>query len=396
MVIRGNTRGNGRQLAYYLLAPGENDHIRILDADGWDEMSEVEFSNLLYDMSVTAELTKSKKGLYHAQINPAIGEDKLMDDAKWFQAADILAKELGLENQRRAIVLHEKKGRIHAHCVWERYDHDKGKMVSDSFSRLAQDRARMEMERILEQEKTPRRNKNRPELKATLTELWQNTKTSKEFMREVDKAGYMLAEGTLRHPFMVVDENGRTYDLVRQLKGVRIKEVRERMRGAKLIHEKQAIEIMRARGEQDKGDTGDKGREKQKADGLGKPSPERQMENKADITKDKRAMEEIAREFAANRKDTFRLEEDQIRYNEAKDTYDGNAGDMTRRADGSAKDAARKFRDNKRDVQDDLTTEQMKVLERERLKQEFREKQKQDKEQKERNRGRDKGRDYEY
>lgn len=390
MVIRGNTRGNGRQLAYYLLAPGENDHIRILDADGWDEMTKVEFSNLLYDMSVTAELTKSKKGLYHAQINPAIGEDKLMDDTKWFQAADILAKELGLENQRRAIVLHEKKGRIHAHCVWERYDHDKGKMVSDSFSRLAQDRARMEMERILEQEKTPRRNKHRPELKATLTELWQNTKTAKEFMREVEKAGYMLAEGTMRHPFMVVDENGRTYDLVRQLKGVRIKEVRDRMRGAKLVHEKKAIELMRSRGEQDRGD--DNGEGKQKA----ALSPTGRSDNSRDITADRRKAEETARQFADSRKDALADKREQERFNATKQVFDRTAAEITADGQKKAKDAARSYKENKQDAQSGLTPEQIKALERERLKQEFKEKLQQDRKQRERNRSRDKGRDYEY
>lgn len=365
MVIRGNTRGNGRQLAYYLLNQGDNEYVRILDADGWDKMEPVEFSNLLYDMSVTVELTKSKKGLYHAQINPAIGEDRQMSKARWFEAADILGKELGLENQRRAIVLHEKKGRIHAHVVWERYDHERGKMVSDSFSRLAQDRARMEMERVLEQARTPRRNAHRPELKATLSELWQKTDTAKQFMREVDKAGYMLAEGTLRHPFMVVDENGRTYDLVRQLKGVRIKEVRERMKGQKLVHEKEAIEIMRAKGEAQ--DDGRDGRERQGA----KASPETRLlerqDNQRDITHDKRAAAERAREFAAGKKDMLRPEQEQQRYNQAQQDYTFTGQEITTDKKDAAKKAAYKFKENKPDIEQPLTPEQAKEQKRQRL-----------------------------
>lgn len=391
MVIRGNTRGNGRQLAHYLLNKGENDFVQILDADGLAQMQPVDFSNLLFDMSVTAELTKSKKGLYHAQINPAIGEDKLMDADRWFQAADILGKELGLENQRRAIVLHEKKGRVHAHVVWERYQHDTKTVVSDSFSRLAQDRARMEMERVLDLQKTPRRNANRPELKATLTELWQNTNTAKDFMREVDKAGYMLAEGTLRHPFMVVDENGRTYDLVRQLKGVRIKEVRERMRGQKLIHEKQAIEIMRAKGEQNKDESG-KG--KQKTEAAPQATSKERMDNRKDITSDKRAAENVAREFARSRKDMLRPEKEQTRFNEAKQEYDTTANEITNDKQQKEKDAARAFNENKQD----LTPQEAKEIERERLKQEFKEKLRQDREQLERQQkqDKDKGRDYDH
>lgn len=390
MVIRGGTRGNGRQLAHYLLNKGENDFVQILEADGWAQIQPVDFSNLLYDMSVTAELTKSKKGLYHAQINPAIGEDKFMDTERWLQSADILGKELGLDNQRRAIVLHEKKGRVHAHVVWERYDHDTGKIVSDSFSRLAQDRARMEMERVLDLQKTPRRNAHRPELKATLTELWQNTKTAKEFMREVDKAGYMLAEGTLRHPFMVVDEHGRTYDLVRQIKGVRIKEVRERMRGAKLIHEKKAIEIMRARGEQDKGGTDGKG--KQKAEASPKPANTTLEDNQRDITGDKRAAEQVAREFAGNRKGILRPDQEQIRFDEVMQRYDTATYDITADQQQKAKETARNFKDNKQD----LTPEEAKEQERERLRQEFKEELQKDREQRvwQRQRDRDRGRDY--
>lgn len=154
-----------------------------------------------------------------------------------------------MQEQRRVIVLHTKKGRTHAHVVWERYDHKRGKVISDSFSRLAQDRARKEMERVFKHTPTPHRNQHRPELKETLTNLWNQTETGKEFVKAVHDSGYLLAEGVPRHPFMVVDENGRSFDLVRQLKGARIKEVRQRLRHEKLTPEKEAIELMRQKQE---------------------------------------------------------------------------------------------------------------------------------------------------
>ena len=249
MVIRGNTRGNGRQLAQYLLTEGGNDQIHILDVDGRANATDAYLHQTLHGMSLSAELTKSQKGLYHAQINPAYAEDRRMTNKDWFRGADILAHELGLSEQRRVIVLHTKKNRTHAHVVFERYDHQTGKVISDSFSRLAQDRARKEMERVFEHAPTPHRNQHRPELKDTLTGLWQQTETGKDFIKAVHENGYLLAEGVPRHPFMVVDENGRSFDLVRQLKGVRIKEVRQRLRDETLIPEKQAIEIMRQKQE---------------------------------------------------------------------------------------------------------------------------------------------------
>lgn len=249
MVIRGNIRGNGQQLAHYLLREGGNDRIRVLDVAGRAHATDAYLHQTLHGMSLTAELTKSQKGLFHAQINPAYAEDQRMTDADWMKAADILSQELGYDGQRRVIVLHTKKDRTHAHVVFERYDQKTGKVIDNKFSRLAQDRARKEMERVFEHTPTPHRNKNRPELKERLTNLWQETETGPAFIQKVHDSGYLLAEGVPRHPFMVVDENGRSFDLVRQLKGVRIKEVRQRLRDAELIPEKEAIEIMRQRQE---------------------------------------------------------------------------------------------------------------------------------------------------
>ncbi|WP_421828366.1 relaxase/mobilization nuclease domain-containing protein [Larkinella sp.] len=249
MVIRGNTRGNGKQLAQYLISGEANENVQIVEVAGRVNAKADYLNQTLQSMSLTSELTKSNKGLYHAQINPAYSEDRSMTAKDWLKAADILGQQLGLDEQRRVIVLHTKKGRTHAHVVWERYDHKTGRVISDSFSRLAQDRARKEMERVFEHQPTPHRNQHRPELKEALTELWNQTETGKDFVRAVHANGYLLAEGVPRHPFMVVDEHGRSFDLVRQLKGIRIKDVRQRLRNEKLIPEKEAIELMRQKQE---------------------------------------------------------------------------------------------------------------------------------------------------
>lgn len=72
MVIRGNARGNGRQLASYLLAQKDNEGIRILDIDGQTNPDPKDLHRALFTMDISSELTKSEKGLYHAQINPAL------------------------------------------------------------------------------------------------------------------------------------------------------------------------------------------------------------------------------------------------------------------------------------------------------------------------------------
>ncbi|MFN8290196.1 MAG: relaxase [Chitinophagaceae bacterium] len=245
MVIKGKSRGNGAQLAVYLMRVADNDNVRVFDIRGTSQVDDLKAS--LIEMSLTSELTKSEKGLFHAQINPAYGEDKKMTHADWLNAADTLEEELSMNGQKRVIVLHEKKNRIHAHVVWERYDHEKGIMITDSFSGLAQDRARKTMEQKFGHERTPVRNLKRPEMKQVLSDLWQKTVTGKEFVKEAFQKGYMIAKGQLRRPYMVVDDTGRSFDLTRQLKGVKTKEVSEKLHKEKLPLEKDAIKACRDR-----------------------------------------------------------------------------------------------------------------------------------------------------
>lgn len=242
MVICGNSRGNGSQLASYLLTKGKNDNVSVFEIRG--TANENDLKKSLLEMSLTSELTKSEKGLYHAVINPGIGEDRFMTPDQWLRAADILENELRLSLQKRAIVFHEKNGRTHAHVVWERYDHETGKMISDSFSRLAQDRARKIMEQEFNHTRTPDRNLKRPEIKATLTELWGQFPDATSFMQAAQERGYVIASGTKR-PYMVIDSTGRSFDLVRQLEGVKTMEVRERFKATKLPKEKAAITQLR-------------------------------------------------------------------------------------------------------------------------------------------------------
>lgn len=225
-------------MASYLLKKADNDNVRLLGIRGTGR--ETDLRQSLVEMSLTSELTKSDKGLYHVQICPAYGEDKGMTDEDWVRAADILEQEAGYQDQKRAIVLHDKNGKVHAHVVWERYDHDKGIMKPNKFSRLAQDRARQIMEKEFGHARTPERNAHQPEMKQYLTDIWNQSENAEMFLAAIGEKGYTVAAGTQR-PYMVIDETGRSFDLVRQLKGVRTKDVRERFKTTKLVKEKEAI-----------------------------------------------------------------------------------------------------------------------------------------------------------
>jgi hypothetical protein len=196
-------------------------------------------------MSLSSEQTKGVNGLYHMQLNPNPkgGEDKRMKQEDWVKAAEIAETHLGLTNQKRVIVLHEKSGRVHAHIVWERYDHDKGRLISDSKNYKAQDKAREELERVFNHERTPqKRDKtHEPAHKERLTELWQSAKNGRDFIEKAQAAGYEIAKGLDRRPFKVISPEGVSLDLVRQLQGVNTKSVAEWLNSENLPLEAQAL-----------------------------------------------------------------------------------------------------------------------------------------------------------
>lgn len=195
-----------------------------------------------------AELTKAKQAYFHAEITPAYGEEAKMTGKDYQRCAGIIAEHLGYTNSRRVIVMHHKKGKSHAHVIFERYNYQTGKMVDNKHSRLKLVQARIQMEKEFGHKPMPLRNRNQKALKEVATKLWNDTAKGAEFVKAARKAGYMVAEGTANRPFMIVDKTGRSFNLVRQLEGVRTKEVRARLRGEKLTPEKQAIEIMRKEG----------------------------------------------------------------------------------------------------------------------------------------------------
>lgn len=242
MVIKGRSRSNGAQLADYLLNSKGNDRAQVLEVRGTTRPNDLQRS--LVEMSLSSELTKrGKLGLYHAQVNPAIGEDRPMTPADWLRAADILEQHLGFTGQKRAIVLHEKEGRLHGHVVWERYDHDTGKLRADGKNYEKHDKARAEIEQELSHERTPQRSEKEPADKDRLTELWQKNSNGSDFVKAAEQAGYYIAQGNDRRPFRVITPDGQSLDLVRQLDGIKTKEVRDRLQPirSELLTEGEAV-----------------------------------------------------------------------------------------------------------------------------------------------------------
>jgi hypothetical protein len=245
MVIRGKSRGDGRQLAQYLLSKRENDDVRVIDIRYCASENLVK---AVQEMEYTVELTDGQKGLFHAQLNPAIGEDKNLKIKDWLRMVDIAEEEYGLGGVKRAVVMHEKHGRKHLHVVWQRYDHETGKLRSDSYTHYKGRTAAQRIEEELGLTKTPwRAREKRDHIKKIVGPIWNKTKSPEGFINKLREQGYEVVTSQNRRPFMVMDEKGRTHDLVRSIPGAKTKDVRERFKHTKLRTDKEAIRAIRSK-----------------------------------------------------------------------------------------------------------------------------------------------------
>lgn len=241
-IIKGRIRGYGKGLGQYLLKIGNNEEVRIIEVDGDRSGNDSELISLLTDFSLMEKMTRSKQGIYHASINPPDAVALKMSDDDWLNSVDILAKELGFKNARRAVVYHRGKGgRPHVHIALERYSHDTGKMIPISHNYRKHDVARAKIEKAFSDTATPVRNVNRKAMKECLTRLWNETADAKSFMDLAKQEGYTIAAAYEQGKIVVIDQMPRAFKLVSHLDGIRVAEVRERFKGVHLAKEKDAL-----------------------------------------------------------------------------------------------------------------------------------------------------------
>lgn len=242
MIIKGSSH-SGKGLASYLMHD-KNDRAEVLDIRG--DLPR-DLKETLDDWRSDSLGTQCSKPLYHAQINP----DRVLTAEEWEKAIGIFEKAMGFENQPRVIVLHEYKGREHAHLVYSRID-EQGKAISDSWNYVHHEKAAREIERELGLEKTPGvfidRAGERPErtpshgemqqgertkldphaVKAEVSALYRSADSGRAFVAALDDAGYTLARGDQRG-YVLVDEMGGVHSLSR-MAAVKADGLRETLR----------------------------------------------------------------------------------------------------------------------------------------------------------------------
>ncbi|WP_028792849.1 relaxase/mobilization nuclease domain-containing protein [Thalassobaculum salexigens] len=248
MILVGNPRGGGRDLAQHLMKT-DNERVVVAELRGFiaDDLD-----GAFRETYAISRGTQCRQYLFSLSLNPP--RDAAVADSAFFQAVDQAEAKLGLTDQPRALVFHEKCGddgrvRRHAHVVWSRIDVEEMKAIPLPHSkRKLQDVARdlylehgWQMPRGLavSGERDPRnftlaewqqarRIKESPrEIKAAFQDSWAISDSKAALAHALQERGYWLARGDQRG-YVAVDRHGEVHNIAKRV-GIRTKAVRERI-----------------------------------------------------------------------------------------------------------------------------------------------------------------------
>lgn len=267
MILEGNQRSGAGQLARHLLNTQDNDHVEIHEISGF--VSDT-VHGAFQEIKASACGTKCRQYMFSVSLNPPHKADVPIEAFE--QAIAEMEDRLGLKGQPRVIVLHEKEGRRHAHCVWSRIDpqsmtainlpHYKRKLNElskelylnhgweipqgfiDKAYRNPLNFTREEWQQAKRTDEDPRL------LKALFIRAWESSDSAKAFAHALKAHGFWLARGE-RRGFVAVDYKGEVYSLSRWA-GVKPKILQERLGNAETLPSLQEVRTEIAQGMSEK------------------------------------------------------------------------------------------------------------------------------------------------
>jgi hypothetical protein len=261
LILKGNQRGGGQQLAAHLMNSFDNERVEVADMRG---AIADDLSGAFAEWEAQASATKIQRKYYYSlSANPDQAQGHLTRE-QYFDLIERTERSLKLVGQPRAVVFHEKRDkdgelREHCHVVWSRVDtrrekttavmieHDRLKLrnVAREFARdhglelpdgmkkdgrrdRFKDRARQE--NLAERQQKERTGISKAERMADITRCWKETRNGAAFVSALEGRGYYIARGT-RRAYVVVDLNGEVHSLARQIEGANTRQLKERLAG---------------------------------------------------------------------------------------------------------------------------------------------------------------------
>ncbi len=243
MILVGNQRSGARSLAHHLLKE-ENEHVYVHEIRGFASQNLAAALNEAYAIS---RGTRCKQYLFSLSLNPP--PDATVATSDFEKAIERIENSLGLSDQPRAIVFHEKEGRRHCHVVWSRINAEEMKAVHLPYTkRKLQEISRelylehgWKMPRGLANSKesnpynftlaqwqqSKRIGKDPRDIKAVFRDAWAISDSKAAFINALEDRGYKLARGD-RRGFVAIDYRGEIYSIARWA-GVKTKNIRQRL-----------------------------------------------------------------------------------------------------------------------------------------------------------------------
>jgi hypothetical protein len=244
VILKGSQRSGARHLAAHLLNDRDNDHVAVIGMRGFvaDDLH-----GALLEAQAIAKGTQCKQYLFSLSLNPP--QDAVASEMDFERAADEAEERLGLAGQPRAIILHEKEGRRHAHVVWSRIDAEKMRAVNlahfknklTALSRelylehgwplpdgLRQNGGKSPLNFTLpEWQQAKRLGLDPREIKSVFREAWTQSDNAKAFAAALEERGYFVAKGD-RRGFVALDVEGCVYSIPTYL-GIKTSAVRQKL-----------------------------------------------------------------------------------------------------------------------------------------------------------------------
>ncbi len=268
MILKGNQRAGGADLATHLLNVADNERIEIVEIKG---AIAGDLHGAFAEYEAVATGTMCKEPLYSLSINPAAPITR----AQYLAAVERIENRLGLAGQPRAIIFHVKQGtgREHCHVVWSRIDTAKMRAVQLSHDRmklrtlareiareyglelppgLAEDRAMDRFDRadmsLAEKAQTEQSGISPHERRADITTAYRSADGPIAFVQSLEERGYFLAIGG-RRAFVVVDRYGHVHSLARQIVGVKTRALKSFLAELDVPTLEEAKGLARSRGQ---------------------------------------------------------------------------------------------------------------------------------------------------
>lgn len=244
MILKGSKRSGGIALALHLLNEQDNEHIELHELRGFSADT---LKGAFKEIEAISKGTRCRQYLFSLSLSPP--EAECVPVEQFEKAIGRIEKKLGLEDQPRAIVFHEKEGRRHAHCVWSRIDGETMKAIDMPYFKMKLRDISKELYlehgwklpkgflhktmrdpenfTLAEYQQAKRLSEDPKALKAMFQECWAASDNKQSFMQALEDRGFYLAAGDQRG-FVAVDVQGEVYSLSRWV-SVRSKELQSRL-----------------------------------------------------------------------------------------------------------------------------------------------------------------------